>query len=173
MADPVFFFFRSCFLMLFDHVVFIVIDRSAGNDPGLRPSLSGFFVNIITWFLFFLKSSFCDPVIQQIMCFLIYLRCIGIGILRELCLRPVNTKEGLRMLCRLLSRLLPVVYIIRQCRYFLCPVRPRTNCTKGSDLCHFFPPLPQQKNPGTNDLDFLLFILLFDHAHTKYTVNCF
>ena len=79
---------------------------------------------------------------KQTGCSLINLPCTGIHLRPEACLGAVYCQEGLGIPFYFFRGLLPVIYIIRQCRDLAFHARRRAICGKRSYLCHLHAPFP-------------------------------
>ena len=114
MVDTVGFLIGTCILMLFDHVVCVIIDRSTGNDSGLYSAVHRQFIHIIRILWIADKGTVIDPLIQHLMRLLIDTLIIGIYLITKLCLCTIDCKKRLRICGNNRFGLRAIVYIVRK-----------------------------------------------------------
>ena len=135
-ADPVQFLFREGVFMFFNDVFVVIVDRGAGDDAGLRPSVHGLCIEIVTGGTVLYEAPAGDPAAQQGVCMPVDAVVIEIDILRESGLRAVNAQKRAGVGGNVMTRLRPGIYIIGKS----CDLRFQPGCGpeggKRPDISH-------------------------------------
>ena len=136
MTDTVCFFLRPCILMTFDHMIQIVVYRSAGNYACLNMVSHTELIDIIAGFHILVQISGIHQLPEKFSCLFIYLGAIHICPFRKICLRAVYPQKRQGMFLNLFDRLFPGKDIIGKGRNFCRLYRLGADGRKWFYNCH-------------------------------------
>ena len=160
-ADPVHFLVSPGILMFFDHIVQVIIDRSAGHQACLGPAGHDLLVKVEAGTVVLHEDARRDLALQELCRFGVDSVVIGTDTVIELGLRPVDPEEGEGIALDFLLCLLPAEHVIGKGRHqgfhaFSGPVG-----LKGTNICH-------KRSPFVC-LNCILFPVLYLMTRTRYT----
>ena len=138
MMDTVLLLILSSKLMFLDNAIHIVINRAAADQTGLRFTLAGQLIDVITRCSVLNQNSILLHIDEVFTCTVIDFLIVKIRICRKVHLCTVHMQERIRILISDLLCLLPRHYIIWKCRYCLCLVRNRSEGTECLKNSHFY-----------------------------------
>ena len=124
--------------VLFDNIVYVVINRNTADDARLTSAVHYLAVNIVAGFFILPAYAFCFKRGKSGCGFFVNLLRIRVCFGRKINFSLVNMEEGIRVAFSHFCRFVTVHNIIRQCRYSACVFGKRPDRFKRFYCCRIY-----------------------------------